>query len=97
MHIIIVLVKRFQFTYAYVYNVFVFREIATALRVVMFARDEYRWLYAVPLYHFLTGTVKPFERISDHSSTSHQSPQWWGIADFKSLVDRLKKVHRANM
>jgi len=58
---------------------------------------DYWWIFAVPLYHLLTDTVKPFSRSSKHSSTSHRKPDWWGIADFDLLVERFKKNQGADM
>ena len=77
------------------------REVADAVCSVMDAMVggyvEYRWLYAVPLYHFLTGTVKPFAKTPEKSSASHREPDWWGIADFVNVVERFKVLRKENM
>ena len=75
------------------------RSVADALLTVMnaVAYHDWRWIFAVPLYHFLTNTVKPFARRSVHSSASHRKSEWWGIAKFERLVDRFKETWRANM
>lgn len=57
---------------------------------------ECRWLYAIPLYHFLTSTAKPFARTSN-SSASHRTSEWWGIAGFEKLVERFKGIQKEDM
>jgi len=80
------------------------RKVADALLDIMNAMAspsvvDGRWMFAVPLYHLLTNAVKPFSRTSVHSATSHRDPkcEWWGIADFKELVERFKNIHRSAM
>jgi len=58
---------------------------------------EHRWLYAVPLYHFLTSTVKPFARTPENIYGFHRQDQWWGIADFVRIVERFKLLQKDNM
>jgi len=65
--------------------------------MVTYSFSECTWIFAVPLYHLLTGAVKPFSRTSVHSSASHRKPQWWGIADIGNLVDIFKKSKRQDM
>ena len=65
--------------------------------VVSSSYVEPLWLFAVPLYHFLSNTVKPFTRPLEHSSASHQNTQWWGIAKFDKLVDEFKRMQKAAM
>jgi len=79
-----------------------YRNVADTLRDIMYAMVTYpmnddRWIFVVPLYHLLSNAVKPFSRTALQSSTSHQDPQWWGIADFTDLVERFKKIQRATM
>jgi len=78
------------------------RKVAAAVLYVMNAVVvntfvEPKWLYAVPLYHFLSNTVKPFTRPSEHGSTAHQKHDWWGIADLHRLVSEFKWKQRTNM
>jgi len=80
------------------FNLYVLcRKVANALVHIMrvVADRDRRWIFAVPLYHFLTNTVKPFARRSFYSS--HRQPQWWGIADFEMLIDNIKKSWRTQM
>jgi len=58
---------------------------------------ERKWLYAVPLYHFLTSTVKPYGKTPENTAASHQQDQWWGIADFMQTVKRFKVQQKENM
>jgi len=79
-----------------------YRNVAYALLDGMNAMAQYpiidaRWIFAVPLYHLLTNAVKPFSKTSVHHTVSHQDSHWWGIADFVQLVERFKKLNRANM
>jgi len=90
------------YTYWWCTCVFVCRKVAAAIHYVMHAvvssaYVEPLWLFAVPLYHFLSNTVKPFTRSSEHSSASHQNNEWWGIANFVKLVEDFKWMQKANM
>jgi len=58
---------------------------------------ECRWLFAVPLYHFLSNTVKVFTRTPEIGSASHRQDQWWGIADIVKIVERFKVLQKGNM
>jgi len=78
------------------------RRIANAVHYVMNGMVssvyvEPFWLFAVPLYHFLSNAAKPFTRSSEHSSVSHRQDQWWGIADFDKLVKEFKWRQTADM
>jgi len=77
------------------------RKVAEAVYSVMNAAVggyvECRWLYAVPLYHFLSNTVKVFARTPENGSASHRQPWWWGIADFVKIVERFKVLQKGNM
>jgi len=75
------------------------RKVADALLNIMNAVGtlDTRWLLAVPLYHCLSNTVKPFARTSVSGCTSHRKPEWWGIADFDKVVEGSKETWRANM
>jgi len=76
------------------------RKIAYALLEVMnslVVHGYCHWIFAVPLYHFLTNTAKPFGRTSAQGFASHRKPQWWGIAGFEKLVDGFKKYRRDSM
>lgn len=58
---------------------------------------EPRWLYAVPLYHLLSKAVKPFAGPSEHGSTAHETPDWWGITHFVKVVEEFKCRQKATM
>jgi len=78
------------------------RKVAAAVHYVMHAAvsstyAEPLWLFAVPLYHFLSNTAKPFTKSSEINATSHQKNEWWGIAHFAKLVGDFKWMQRANM
>ena len=70
-----------------------FSEIKPALRQLMEVGKETadpRWMHCVPLWHFLTGKCKPFDKLPQDNKHAAIIPTWWGIADFEAEIRYTK-------
>ncbi|KAK3585584.1 hypothetical protein CHS0354_036771 [Potamilus streckersoni] len=45
----------------------------------------------MPLHHFLSGAVKPFDRVPGDCSHDHKVPKWWGTNYISKTVEIFKK------
>ncbi|KAL3881508.1 hypothetical protein ACJMK2_027940, partial [Sinanodonta woodiana] len=46
----------------------------------------------IPLHHFLTNALHPFDKIPEDYSHDHKSPKWWGVAALSESVGRFKNI-----
>ncbi|KAK3585578.1 hypothetical protein CHS0354_036765 [Potamilus streckersoni] len=46
----------------------------------------------MPLYHFLTGQVQPFQTVPYDISHDSKVPKWWGVVSLSKAVDDFKRV-----
>ncbi|KAL3881511.1 hypothetical protein ACJMK2_027943, partial [Sinanodonta woodiana] len=44
-------------------------------------------LFGIPLYHFLTGVLKPFDKMPEDFSHNNDIPTWWGSEGLNSIVN----------
>ena len=50
------------------------------------------WLCCLPLWHFVTQRVAPFERAQLSAKHDQGKPVWWGIDGIKEAVESVKKT-----
>ncbi|KAL3881514.1 hypothetical protein ACJMK2_027946, partial [Sinanodonta woodiana] len=55
------------------------------------ARDPNLFL-CMPLHHFLTGQVQPFDKVPFNTNHDNQEPKWWGVAGILKAVNNFKTV-----
>jgi len=56
---------------------------------------EPMWILAVPLLHFLDDYIKPGG--APRTDQNHRSEKWWGISNFRALVDSFKALNAKTM
>jgi len=54
------------------------------------SNNDPSWLFALPLYHFVSGLGNPFDALNEDLSHADKKPVWWGIADVEFAVNTLK-------
>ncbi|KAL3881517.1 hypothetical protein ACJMK2_027949 [Sinanodonta woodiana] len=47
--------------------------------------------FCMPLHHFLSGALKPFDQVSEDFSHDDKVPKWWGTDHISKAVDIFKK------
>lgn len=50
------------------------------------------WLCCMPLWHFVTTQVAPFERAQLSAKHDQTKPVWWGIDGISRAVECVKKT-----
>lgn len=50
------------------------------------------WLCCLPMWHFVTKRVVPFERAQLSAKHAQSEPLWWGIDGLRGAVDNIKKI-----
>ena len=72
-----------------------FRDVASAVFEVLFALLNSQissWIRVLPLYHFVVGVSKPFQRSLDHDPDSQQ---WWGLGGLLDAAMTFRSKSKA--
>ena len=58
-------------------------------KVVLRTKPVHDWLSVVPLYHFVAGICKPYQKLD--ANKMHRTSEWWGInAHLQDIIDAYK-------
>ncbi|WAR11571.1 R213A-like protein [Mya arenaria] len=52
------------------------------------------WLYCLPLLHFTSDLVRPYDKCKFDLSYADAVPTWWGIEDISKFVEAFKKCKK---
>lgn len=49
-------------------------------KAVVRQKKDPAWLYMMPMVHFLSGSCKPFDPVTDDATHAKKVPVWWGTS-----------------